>query len=210
MKCKQFSLKLSLLLLSCIAIFFEAQAQEANLKIHYAFDDVSGKTVRDKSGNGVDALMVNSASVIQMGNAKVLSLGGADGYLDMTAKAGAALSKVSNFTISVYYRVDKSTNISGNGNFLWVFSTLPACWASNGVYTSYRLNAQYFAASLGGFQGERVIQKDKESIKGEWIHVLYRQSAQIGRLYINGELMGTKTDIPIPNSMYAAEAPAAG
>ncbi len=208
MKCKQFSLKLSLLLLSCIAICFEAQAQEANLKLHYAFDDVSGKTVPDKSGSGCDAQMVNSASVIKMGKCNVLSLGAGEGYLDMTAKAGAVLSKTTNFTISVYYRVDKSVDLSVHGNFLWVFSTLPTCWASNGVYTSYRLNAQHFAASLGGFEGERSLEKGKESIKGEWMHVLYRQTAKVGRLYVNGELVDTHTDVPLPSAMYKDEAPA--
>lgn len=203
MKQKEFNLKSCLLIiLTCVFFLSKSQAQEANLKIHFTFDDVAGKSVPDKSGNGNDALLVNSAKVIPMGKCNVLSLGSANGYLDMTAKAGNIISNVTNYTISVYYRIDQNTSITGNGNFLWSFSTLESCWATSGIYAAYRVNNQRFAASLGGFEGERSIQKGKPSIQDTWIHLLYRQTAKIGRLYINGELIGTHTDTPIPSVMF--------
>ena len=186
MKQKQLYFKFSLLFLMCVVLPSKVQGQEANLKIHYTFDDVVGRKVPDKSGSGDNALLVNSASVIRMGKLNVLSLGNNDGYLDLTAKAGDVISKVNNYTISLYYRIDRDATISGN--FLWSFSTLQNSWATTGIYSAYRVNAQRFAASTGGFEGERAIERGKESLKGIWIHVLYRQASKIGRLYINGEL----------------------
>ena len=100
--------------------------------------------------------------------------------------------------MSVYYRVDSDASLSGAGFFLWSFSTLAACDATNGQYIAYRLNAQRIASSTGGYSNEVGYQVGGESAKNSWIHLLYRQNGGIGNLYINGSLTGTVNSMPIP------------
>lgn len=177
-------------------------AADTNLKIHYNFENVVNKTVPDQSGSGYDATLMNQASVIEMGQYKVLSLGNGTGYLDMKAQAGAAMKALDNFTVSVYYRVDSDASLSGAGFFLWSFSTLAACDATNGQYIAYRLNAQRIASSTGGYSNEVGYQVGGESAKNSWIHLLYRQNGGIGNLYINGSLTGTVNSMPIPKNFF--------
>ena len=101
-----------------------AMAQDENLVLHYTFDNVSGTSVSDASASGVTAKLVNQAKVEKMGKYNVLNLGTANGYLDMTSAAGAVVKGLSDFTVSVCYLVDDKASLSGNGHFLWCFSSL--------------------------------------------------------------------------------------
>lgn len=175
---------------------------DANLKIHYAFNSVSGTTVTDESGNGHNATLYNDASVTEMGKYHVLSLGNGTGYLDMGTSAGSELTTTENYTISVYCLVDKSASLSGAGYFLWAFSQLDANVAASGPYMAYRLNAQRFATSTNGYSNETGIEVGSAASQGAWQHVLYRQKAATGELYINGKLVGTSTSMPILKNVF--------
>lgn len=101
---------------------------DANLKIHYAFNNVSENIVTDESGNGHNAILYNNASIMEMGKYHVLSLGNGTGYLDMGTSAGSELTTTDNYTISVYCLVDKSASLSGAGYFLWAFLNSMPMW----------------------------------------------------------------------------------
>lgn len=184
------------------ATLFTTEAGEAGLKIHYTFDQVTGQTVPDASGSGYDATLVNQASILSMGKYHVLNLGNGTGYLDMGKKAGNAISSLTNYTVSVYYRVDQEASLSGNGYFLWAFSTLAANTSGDGPYLAYRLNAQRFALSTGGYSNEKGIEVGGAAAKGGWQHVLYRQNGTKGELYLDGKLVGTNTAIPQPHGTF--------
>ncbi len=192
------SLSRSLMLgLLCSSMLMPAVAQTTDkLVLHYDFVGVEGTTVPDVSGSGVDATLRNGASVETVGEWSVLHTGSAGGFLDMTAKAGELFRTQDDYTISMYYRVNKATSLSGNGHFLWAFSTTVANSATSGKYSAYRLNAQRFANSTGGYNNETGIEVGGESAKDEWIHVLYTQSGRTGRLYLNGTLAGSSTSMP--------------
>ena len=98
-----------------------AGAQEENLKMRFDFENVSGTSVKDDI-SGITAKTVGAAKVVEMGDFHVLDLGNATGYLDMTRSAGAIVKELTDFTVSVCYRVDASASLSGNGYFLWCFS----------------------------------------------------------------------------------------
>lgn len=89
-----------------------------------------------------------------MGKYHVLNLGSGTGYLDMGITAGKIVSQLADFSISAYYYVEPSASLSGAGRFLWAFSALDANTQTDGPYTAYRLNAQRFATSTGGWGGE--------------------------------------------------------
>jgi hypothetical protein len=178
-------------------------ASALGLKIRYDFENVTDQTVPDVSNSGYDGTLYNEASVIQMGKYNVLSLGNKTGYVDMGKSAGNIISSMNNFTISAYYRLDKSASLSGNGHFLWAFSVLASNGASDGPYLAYRLNKQRFALSTGGWGSENAIDLDAEAEKGAWHHVVYRQDGTVGELYIDGEIVGiSTTEIPIPSGAF--------
>ena len=165
------------------------------LVLHYDFASVNGSTVSDKSDSGIDATLRNGATIDVLGDWALLDLGQSSGFLDMSAKAGALFRTLDNYTLSMYYRVNKATSLSGNGHFLWAFSTTVANSASSGKYSAYRLNAQRFANSTGGYNNEVGIEVGGESAKDEWIHVLYTQKGRTAQLYLNGTLAGSSTSI---------------
>ena len=166
------------------------------LVLHYDFASVNGSTVSDKSDSGIDATLRNGATIDVLGDWALLDLGQSSGFLDMSAKAGALFRTLDNYTLSMYYRVNKATSLSGNGHFLWAFSTTVANSATSGKYSAYRLNAQRFANSTGGYNNEVGIEVGGESAKDEWIHVLYTQKGRTAQLYLNGTLAGSSTSMP--------------
>ncbi len=175
----------------------------SGLKLRYTFSEVNNKTVTDASGSGNNATLKNEASILVMGKYKVLSLGNGSGYLDMGKNAGSVISAMSNYTVSVYYRVDKTASLSGNGFFLWAFSSLEANSATSGPYVAYRLNAQRFALSTGGYNNEKGIEIGGASAKDGWMHIVYRQTGAKGELFLNGKSAGTNAAVPLNNATFS-------
>lgn len=193
---------LTLCCLFCMAVS-PSMAQDANLKMCFDFASVSGRNVVDPV-SGVTAKLMNAAKVTAMGDYQVLDLGNATGYLDLTRSAGEIVKDLGNFTISVYYRVDQGASLSGNGYFLWAFSTAESCTQTAGTYTAYRLNAQRMATSPKGWGSETGLEMGSESDKGAWVHVVYRQTNKIGALFINGSQKKTQSDMPLLNAMFTS------
>jgi len=162
-----------------------AWAQDAHLKVHFDFSQVEGTTVNDVA-SGSSSKLMGVAKIEQIGKYNVLNLGNASGYLDITKTASNIIKNLGDFTVSACYRVDDAAPLSGNGFFLWAFSTSAACTQSEGKYMAYRLNAQRFAISTGGYGSETGMEMGSASPKGRWMHVLYRQSGQQGELFIDG------------------------
>ena len=186
---------------------FPVQAQDESLKMRFDFENVSGTSVTDNI-SGVTASLKGVAKVVALGDLHVLDLGNGTGYLDMTAAAGEVLAAQGNHSISVYYRVDEAASLSGNGYFLWAFSTQAACSATSGVYSAYRLNAQRIASSTGGYQNETGYSVGTASPKGRWMHVCFTQTGTTGRLYIDGQLQKAVTGMSTNATLYGTTKPA--
>lgn len=205
MKQKQLKLKLLLVFLLCTVLSFGIRAEEeTGLKIRYTFDRVTNKTVPDESGLGHNATLMSNASVLAMGKYNVLSLGNGTGYLDMGKSSGNAILALNNYTVSVYYRVDMTASLVGAGYFLWSFSQLEANNATGGPYMAYRLNAQRFATSTGGYTNESAIELGKAASLSKWQHVVYRQSGTVGELFLDGKLVGKNTSMPVLSKTFTS------
>lgn len=174
----------------------QAVAQEEHLVMHFDFENVDGKNVTDPV-SGITAKVMNQASVVEMGSRRVLDLGNGTGYLDMTRGAGEVVRNLTDFTVSVYYRVDNKASLSGAGYFLWCFSESAANTQTSAPYSAYRLNAQRMATSTGGWGSEVGMEMGSESAKGRWMHMLYRQSGQKGELFLDGKRMAQATNMPL-------------
>ena len=181
----------------------QVQAQDENLKLHFDFTSVEGTTVKDNV-TGVAAKTVGSASVKSIGKYKVLDLGDANGYLDMTQEAGKVAKALGDFTVSVYYRVNVEASLAGAGHFLWCFSQSAANTQTASPYMAYRLNAQRMATSTGGWGSESGLEVGSESEKGRWIHMLYRQAEKRGELFIDGTCVKTNAAMPVPKETFTA------
>lgn len=190
------------LMLAAAFIGISATAQTENLKLHYTFEGVNGMNVPDVSASATTATIKNHAKVFKMGKYYALDLGNGTGYLDMGKEAGEIVKNLADFSVSVYYYVDPSASLSGAGYFLWSFSTLTANTQTAGPYSGYRLNAQRFATSTGGWGSETGMEKGGEAEKGKWSHVLYRQTGKIGELYINGQLVQKVSTMPVFNQAF--------
>ena len=178
-------------------------AQEEGLVLHYSFENTTGVSVPDMSGSQINGTLKNNAKVEKMGKYSVLNLGAANGYLDLTAKAGELYRKRDTLSLSMYYRVNEETSLQGNGHFLWAFSTQTACSSTSGKYAAYRLNAQRFAVSTGGYNNETGIEIGGEAPKGKWTHVLYVQKGRQASLYVNGVQKGTHATMPINTTNFS-------
>src|ERR1035437_925811 len=116
-------------------------ATDKSLKLHYEFGPTVNEKVLDVTGNGYDAILMNAASVRQLNSIGLLDLGSANGYLDLGNATGTLIASLTDFTISTYLYIDPMSNIGGDGNFVWAFSTLDACGPTTGNYISLSVNA---------------------------------------------------------------------
>lgn len=197
------------LLLMFVALFnaLGIWAEEANLKLHFNFENATGNAVPEAvSGGTLKGTLRNNAKVEKMGKYHVLNLGSANGYFDMGAGAGKVIAGCTNFTISMYYYVNASQDISGLGNFLFTFSTQETCSSSAGCYYFYTLNSQRFAASQAGYGSESSVNANVVSAQGRWVSVVYVLDGSNGTLYVDGQKMLT-APMPKGNETFSNTAP---
>lgn len=182
-------------------------AEEANLKLHFNFENATGNAVPEAvSGGTLKGTLQNNAKVEKMGKYHVLNLGSANGYFDMGAGAGKVIAGCTNFTISMYYYVNANQDISGLGNFLFTFSTQETCSSDAGCYYFYALNTQRFAASQAGYGSESGVNANVVSAKGRWVSVVYVLDGNNGTLYVDGQKMLT-APMPKGNETFSNTAP---
>lgn len=182
-----------LLFILCLifsTIAANAQSITEGLQLHYTFEKLSDNKVPDISGNGYDGTLMNSATITSAKDIGVLSLGNLNGYLDLGTQIGELIAELEDFSIATYLYIEENSNITGNGNFVWAFSTHSACSQTAGKYIAYRVNSQRYALSTGGWGNEKVgIQIGSASAKGIWQHLVYTQSGTTGSIYIDGKLI---------------------
>ena len=182
-------------------------AEEANLKLHFNFENATGNAVLEAvSGGTLKGTLQNNAKVEKMGKYHVLNLGSANGYFDMGAGAGKVIAGCTNFTISMYYYVNANQDISGLGNFLFTFSTQETCSSDAGCYYFYALNSQRFAASQAGYGSESSVNANVVSAKGRWVSVVYVLDGSNGTLYVDGQKMLT-APMPKGNETFSNTSP---
>jgi len=192
------------LLFSSFIAYPVVAAADTSLKLHYEFGSSANGKVLDVTGNGYDATLMNAASVRQLNTIGLLDLGSANGYLDLGNATGTLIASLTDFTISTYMYIDPMSNISGNGNFVWAFSTVDACGPTTGNYMAYRVNAQQYEQAAGGYNNELVvIAQGSNATKGVWSHVCYTQSGTTGTLYLNGNVLKTGKAIINPSAIGA-------
>ena len=158
---------------------------DASLVALWTFDEGSGKTLKDVTGNGHDGKFVGEPKWVE---------GKYDGALEFDG-------------VSSYVEVADSDKLDITENLTWASWFKPSLTINSGNASAYRLmsknNAYFFLfnyeqiGNLGflikaGGANQFVHSETNEWTKGEWYHVVGTYDGKVLRIYINGELEGEK------------------
>jgi hypothetical protein len=165
----------------------EAKAITATqLHTWLTFDQASGTTATDATGNGHNATLVNGPLWVAGRSGNAVSLDGVDDYLALPT---GALTDLSDFTIAtwVFWNAAQTwTRIfdlgSGTGRYMYLTP-------KNGA------GVVRFATTVDGNYGEQGINGSAAVPTGQWVHVAVTLSGTTGTLYVNGVAVGTNTAI---------------
>jgi hypothetical protein len=197
MKKKRYSLtskwKGCLCLFSAL-VYFSASVAFAEdvtngLVARYSFDAVSGTTVTDDTGNGLAGTLVGAPAVTTGQTGSAVNFPAKTDY--MTLPAGI-VSTLTDFTISTWVNITTLSTWSrifdfGTGTTNYMFLT-----PSNGSIAR-------FAIKNGG--AEQLINSTAKLPTGKWVHLAVTLKGTVGKLYVNGSVMGTNSNITITPSL---------
>jgi len=160
-----------------------------DLVAHYKFDETSGTQASDSSGNGRHATLNGGATWVsgKIGNA--VNLSGSNQYVSMPT---GIISGLNDFTIAAWVKLDTRSDWVrifdfGTGTGYYMFLT-----------PSSSAGTVRFAIKNGG--SEQQINSTSPLPTGVWKHVAVTLSGNTGRLYIDGVLAGTNSNITIKPS----------
>ena len=171
-------------------------------KVQYRFNTIlNNDSIKDESGNGYNAKLMDGAKIKKSGRFGLLQTGVNSGYVDLTAKTGQLIASLSDFTISTYLYIDPSVVLTNNGNFVWTFSNSANILSSAKGCMFYSAKESRFAICSTNYTTEKVVSIGAESAKGTWKHIAYTQSGQTGSVYIDGVLQKTGTINLLPSQL---------
>lgn len=164
-----------------------------SLKVMFDFT-----TLTDQSGQYGGALK-GSAELTTAGEEPVLSLGSKNGYFLFDAPVGELVKTFSDYTISVNVFIPQSTDIGGNGNFVWCFSN-----SSTSGYLFFGAKESRFSITRGSYDGEQRVNPGKALTKGRWLNLVYVQRGNEGRVLIDGQQAAKGTVSLKPSALSGA------
>lgn len=161
---------------------------------HLAFDETSGTTAADATGNGWNGTLVNGPTWTTGRTDNAVSLDGSNDYVSLPT---GVVSNLGNFTISAWVKLNSINMWSrifdfGTGTSVNMFLT-----ASNGT------GVPRFAITTGGYASEQGINGTAALPTGVWTHVAVILKDGIGTLYVNGEAVGATAMTLTPASLGA-------
>src|ERR1035437_9415719 len=159
---------------------------DTSLKLQYIFTGAALDSVSDNSGNGYKAALENGAVVKALGRFGVLDLGSSNGYLDLTAKSGALIGTLANYTVSLYVYVDPSVDLTALGNFIWTFANSADMGSTANGNMFFSAISTRFAISKTYWTAETAVNANVALTKGSWQHITYTQAGTVGTVYVNG------------------------
>jgi hypothetical protein len=148
-----------------------------------AFDEASGATAVDTSGNGHHATLLNGPLWTAGKKGNAVALDGVDDYVALPAGVAAGLS---DFSIAAWVYWDGARDWArifdfGSGTSHYMFLTPRA----------YR-GGMCFTITTGGGYGSQSLWTDPLPT-GQWVHLAVTLSGATGTLYVNGSVASTNT-----------------
>lgn len=156
------------------------------LQTYLTFDEASGTSAADSTGNGHTGTLVGGATRAAGRSGNAVSLDGSSGYVNLPANV---VADVADFTIAA-----------------WVFWSGGNAWtrifdfgAGTGRYLCLTPKSgsgtMRFAITTNGAHGERSIDGNVALPTGQWAHVAVTLSDTNATLYLNSNVIGSATDV---------------
>lgn len=160
-----------------------AVSTAAVLRVCLPFDEASGTTAADASGNGNNAVLLNGPAWTSGKKGHAVALDGVDDYVALPAGVVADLA---DFTIAAWVYWDAARDWArvfdfGSGTSHYMFLTPRA----------YR-GGMSFTITTGGGYGSQSLWTDPLPT-GQWVHLAVTLSGATGTLYVNGSPVNTNT-----------------
>jgi fibronectin type 3 domain-containing protein len=168
-------------------------ANVAMPKAHLRFDEATGSTAADASGNNWNGTLVGGSTWTTGRINNAVSLSGTTNYATLPSGVVAGLN---NFTISAWVRLNSATNWPRLFNFGTGTTSFMYLLPRNGSG-----NVQ-FGITTNGWNGQQQINTAYTFQTGTWTHVAVTLSGTVGTVYVNGTSVGTNSAITLnPSSL---------
>ena len=179
-----------------LEVTYSAQAPGSPPKVYLKFDESSGTTALDSSGNGWNGTLVNGPAWVAGKVNNAVSLDGTNDYVTMPA---GVVSTLGDFTISA-----------------WVKLTTVGTWARIFDFGTSQTNYMFLTTSSNSNPSKvrfaiRTPAVAEEAIEGiptpaistgTWTHFAVSISGSTGTLYVNGTVVGTNSAMTLkPSSL---------
>ena len=186
-KMKRF-IKMSLFIISfAISIHVVAQDIETGLMVHYTFDDVSGTTVPDNTGNGWAGFLQGAAAVDVGYLGSSVSCPDATDYILLP---NDVFQSVTDFTFAAWVKVNSL------GNWSRIFDVGQTDQSNDSYFTTNQGGGapKYTIYRNGGTDGYLDVISNTSFPTGSWVHVaITLEGGTTGSMYFNGTLVGSGT-----------------
>ncbi|MNM42912.1 Laminin G domain protein [compost metagenome] len=174
------------------------QQNEGPLVARYSLDEDKGSIIQDSSANGNQGKLIGGVSWDAQGAAGgsgSLNFNGKDGYVQLSG----AIADAEEFTFAAW------VNWAGGGDWQRIFDI------GNGMNSFMFLTPSQYSGVLQFTIHEQGTDQSLLSAaplpKNEWSHVAVTLEGNTGKLYVDGKLAATNTDMNFnPKELKAAEA----
>jgi hypothetical protein len=156
---------------------------------HYRFDETSGTSAADATGNGRTATLAGGANWTTGRTGNAVNLSGSGAYVSLPA---GILAGATSFTVATWVRRDAAQAWArvfdfGSGTGTNMFLTGQS--GSGGVLR--------YAITTGGAGAEQRINAPSALPTGAWTHVAVTQTGNLGVLYVNGAEVARNTALTV-------------
>ena len=162
---------------------------------------------------GYTANLQNDASIRYIGETDqytVVDLGAGTGYVDLGEDIGKTIYNVSDYSMSIFFRIENDWALSPNGNFIWSFSnsediTVPRDAGFYMILTNchYSITDTWYQTSQDVPGGKNPSDAEYD---GSWHHVAYVQEGTTGTVYLDGVQIAQQSTITkVPSSVLPLE-----
>lgn len=167
------------------------------LNYNFAASQVSGKTVTDVAEKHFAGTLKNGASATTIGPADnrhdILYLSTDTSYFDMGSECGKVVYGLKDYSVSVYFLIDKNkTNFGNDGNFLYTFSNSDSSATVRNGYMFGRakdviqcISPEYWST------GNMATASTSQPSKNTFHHFVFTQNGTTGTVYLDGKVVST-------------------
>ena len=171
-----------LVILMLITVSTITAGLQDGIVVYFTFDDVSGKTIRDSSGNGLDANIVANTDIVKgkNGNAIKITAAGAD-CVNVPADEKLKISGEITMAAWVYHG-------AWNKDVQWFDKNCH----NGGEHTSYGIgvfgDGNNFNMFLGSDQNRQTLNKPHALKTDTWHYVVGTYDGDAMKIYVDGKL----------------------